>query len=609
MSAIKGVNRRQFIAGSSILTAAALLPWSANVSAAVSNATDASGTPRKGGVLRISVDQAVGMLNPQQARVNPEYLVAELLYSGLTRLTQQMQAEADLAQSWKANDTLNQWTFILRPSLRFHDGSPCTASDVVASLQAVLDSKNASPGQHNIGPITQVTAVDANTVQITTDGPYADLPVMLAYPDAKIIPAAIAAGQQDRLSKEAIGTGPFKLVSYAPDRLIVVERNPYYYDPQRPYLDRVEVVVYPDAIAEGSALIAGDTDLMLSAASTEFERLSKAPGVQPLRVASGLFLNVNMGCDVKPFNDVRVRQALALCVDRAATVDFVAEGYGTPGNDAPLNNAYPYYLNQTLKAVDYSKAKALLAEAGYPNGLDLTGCDVKPFNDVRVRQALALCVDRAATVDFVAEGYGTPGNDAPLNNAYPYYLNQTLKAVDYSKAKALLAEAGYPNGLDLTLIASDKPSTRTQLGIALREMAKPGGFRITVQTMAHSTYLDQVWKKGNFYVGFYNMQPTPDAVFSLLYTSTAAWNETRWNNAEFDQAIKTARETADSAKRTELYGTAQKLMHDQVPSLIPTFFDLLAASRSYVSGYQLHPRGAVFRLDHVWLAANAPLRK
>jgi len=144
MSAIKGVNRRQFIAGSSILTAAALLPWSANVSAAVSSATDASGTPRKGGVLRISVDQAVGMLNPQQARVNPEYLVAELLYSGLTRLTQQMQAEADLAQSWKANDTLNQWTFILRPSLRFHDGSPCTASDVVASLQAVLDSKNAS---------------------------------------------------------------------------------------------------------------------------------------------------------------------------------------------------------------------------------------------------------------------------------------------------------------------------------------------------------------------------------------------------------------------------------------------------------------------------------
>lgn len=531
MCAMKGVNRRQFIAGSTILTGAAMLPWSGNVAAAVSSATDASGSPRKGGVLRISVDQAAGMLNPQQARVNPEYLLAELLYSGLTRLTQDMKAEADLAESWKASDDLTQWTFTLRKNLSFHDGSACTSADVVASLNAILDPKNASPGQHNIGPIKTVTAPDADTVVIGTDGPYADLPVMLAYPDAKIIPAAIAGGQPERLSKEAIGTGPFKLVSFEPERLIVVERNPHYYDPSRPHLDRVEVVVYPDAIAEGSALIAGDTDLMLSAASTEFARLSKSSGIVPLRVSSGQFLNVNMGCDTKP------------------------------------------------------------------------------FNDVRVRQALALCVDRKATVDFVAEGYGTAGNDTPLNTAYPYYLNEPLKEPDYAKAKALLKDAGYPDGLDLTLIASDKPSTRTQLGIALREMAKPGGFRINVQTMAHSTYLDQVWKKGNFYVGFYNMQPTPDAVFSLLYTSTASWNETRWNNTEFDTAVKAARETADPAKRTELHGKAQKLMHDQVPSLIPAFFDLLAAGRDYVAGYQLHPRGAVFRLDHVWLTAKAPTRK
>jgi peptide/nickel transport system substrate-binding protein len=276
--------------------------------------------------------------------------------------------------------------------------------------------------------------------------------------------------------------------------------------------------------------MSGDIDLMLSAQATEFSRLGQASGVTGLRAPSGQFLNINMACDQKPFNDVRVRQALSLCVDRAALVDFVAEGFGTPGNDTPLNAAYRYHA------------------------------------DIELRQA------------------------------------------DIAKARQLLADAGYPDGLDITLVASDKPSTRTQLGIAVREMAKPAGFNIKVETMANSTCLDQVWKKGNFYVGFYNMQPSADAVFSLLYTSDAAWNETRWNNSEFDAAVAAARGTDDPVKRAALYGTAQRLMHEQVPSLIPTFFDVLAAQRNYVQGYRLHPRGAVFRLDQAWLDEGAPKR-
>lgn len=490
----------------------------------------AAGAARKGGTLRISVDQAVGMLNPLLARVNPEYLLSELLYNGLTRLSQDMQAEPDLAQSWIHDETLTEWTFSLRDNLVFHDGSPCTAKDVVASLQAILDPKTASPGLRNIGPIKAVEAIDELRVKLTTTMPYADLPISLAYPDAKIVPATIVQGDLGRLSREAVGTGPFKLVSFEPERLVVVTRNERFHDPERPYLDRVEIHVYPDPTAESSALMSGDIDLMLSAQATEFSRLSQASGVTGLRAPSGQFLNINMACDQKPFNDVRVRQALSLCVDRAALVDFVAEGFGTPGNDTPLNAAYRYHA------------------------------------DIVLREA------------------------------------------DLAKARQLLADAGYPDGLDITLVASDKPSTRTQLGIAVREMAKPAGFNIKVETMANSTYLDQVWKKGNFYVGFYNMQPSADAVFSLLYTSDAAWNETRWNNSEFDAAVAAARGTDDPVKRAALYRTAQQLMHEQVPSLIPTFFDVLAARRNYIQGYQLHPRGAVFRLDQAWLDDGAPKR-
>jgi len=490
----------------------------------------AQGTPRRGGTLRISVDQAAGVLNPLLTRVNPEYLVAELLYSGLTRLRHDMTAEPDLAESWSSNPELTEWTFKIRDGVKFHDGTPCTAKDVAATFTAILDPKTASAARTNIGPVAEVRAPDDRTAVFRLRGAFADLPVALAYTNAKIIPAAIAQGDLTKLARNANGTGPFRLVSYEPERLVVAARNEAYYDRDRPHVDRVEVVVYPDPTAEASALMSGDTDLMASAQPSEFSRLSSASGVKALRVPSGQFLNVNMACDQKP------------------------------------------------------------------------------FDDVRLRQALALTVDREAMVGFVAEGYGTPGNDTPLSPAYHFYKQLPLKPRDIAGAKRLLAEAGYPNGLDITMVASDTPGTRTQLGVAMRDMAKDAGFRINVQTMPHATYLDQVWKKGNFYVGFYNMQATADAIFSLLYTSDAAWPETRWKNKDFDTLIEQARLTTDEARRRGLYDQAQALMNAGVPSVIPVFFDLLSAQRPYVQGYRLHPRGAVFRLDEAWLGEGAPRR-
>ena len=515
------IDRRRFLAASAAFGGGLALTQTSAL---------AQGTPRRGGTLRMSVDQAAAKLNPLLTRVNPEYLLAELLYSGLTRLGADMTPVPDLALSWEPSADLATWTFKLRPNIVFHDGTPCTAADVVASFEAMLEPKTASPARQNIGPIDKVSAADDSTVVFKLKGAFADMPVTLAYTNARIVPKAVIEAGVQRLDREAVGTGPFKLVSYEPERLVVVQRNERYYDPQRPYLDRIEIVVYPDPTAEGSALMSGQTDLTLNTLPTEYARVSKAPGVVGLRRPSGQFCNLNFGCDAKPFDDMRVRQALALCVDRAAMVDFVAEGYGTPGNDTPLNAAYTYYAEQPLK---------------------------KP---------------------------------------------------DVAEAKKLLAAAGHANGLDATIIASDRPAVRTQLAIALREMAKPAGFRLEVQTMPHATYLEQVWRKGNFYIGFYNMQATADAIFSLLYTSNAAWNETRWNNAAFDKLVNEARVTIDANKRRTLYGEAQAMMHREVPSIIPVFFDLLAAKRNYVQGYELHPRGAVFRLDYAWLGEGAPRR-
>ncbi|MCC6472058.1 MAG: ABC transporter substrate-binding protein, partial [Alphaproteobacteria bacterium] len=284
------LDRRRFLAGASALGSGLVLPRAPLFAQA----------QKRGGTLRMSVDQAVAKLNPLLTRVNPEYLVAELLYSSLTRLGLDMAPVPDLAESWNASTDLTEWTFKLRKGVAFHDGSPCTAADVVATFEAIMDAKTASPARQNVGPIEKVTASDDTTVVFKLSAPYADLPVALAYTNAKIVPAAVVKAGLARLDREAVGTGPFKLVSFEPERLVVVERNPAFYDKGRPYLDRVQVVVYPDPTAEVSALIAGDTDLMLNTLPTEFGRLQKASGVKALRTPSGQFCNINFGCDKPP---------------------------------------------------------------------------------------------------------------------------------------------------------------------------------------------------------------------------------------------------------------------------------------------------------------------
>ena len=142
----------------------------------------------------------------------------------------------------------------------------------------------------------------------------------------------------------------------------------------------------------------------------------------------------------------------------------------------------------------------------------------------------------------------------------------------------------------------------------LKEMAQPGGFNIEVQTIPHDQYLANVWRKGNFYIGTFNMQPHEDALFTLLFTGDAPWNDTKWDSQRFDELVYGARRITDEARRRAMYSEAQKLLVEQIPYLIPFYEDLISVTRSHVAGYTVHPRGGVFFLDHTWMGEGAPRR-
>jgi len=482
-----------------------------------------SGDPVRGGTLRISHSTRIATLNVLTLSGPAEYPVIDMVYSGLTRIGPDNKPMPDLAQSWAASEDAKTFTFNLRPNVTFHDGTPFTAADVVATYEAILDPDIPSAARAVLTMIESVEAVDDLTVRFNLATPFADLPFSTAHANARILSKAVVDGNLGQIETTANGTGPFKLETYDSARIVRLVRNENYFQEGKPYLDAVEMHLFPDLAAETVNFLSGDVDVMLAVQQADFDRIASAPGVNALRVPSGRYINVVMRQDQPPFDDVRVRKALAMAVDRELLVDIVLEGLGRAAHDNILSPEFQFVI------------------------------------------------------------------DSP---EIPY---------DPAAARALLAEAGYPNGIDLTLVASNRPAIRGQVAIAIRQMAAPAGFNINVESMPHDTYLANVWMKGNFYMGYWGMQPTEDATFRLLLTSDASFQDTAWFNAEFDELVERGRATIDTEERARIYAQAQELILRDTPYIIPFFEDVLTASRDRVKNWTIHPISRVFYVENVWL--------
>ncbi|MCA4924397.1 MAG: ABC transporter substrate-binding protein, partial [Methylobacterium sp.] len=289
------IDRRQMLAG---LAGAAALPGALQAQTA---------TPKTGGLLKISHSTRIAQLNVLQLSGPSEYLAVDMIYSGLTRLDPNMTPQPELATSWTAAPDAKAFTFRLRPGVTFHDGSPFTAADVVATFKAILDPATKSPARSVLDMIADIAAVDPGTVLFTLKVPYADFPVSVAHANARIVSAAALARPLTELDTRANGTGPFKIDSFDSARMLRLVKHPGYYRPGQPYLDAIEMYLFPDLAAETQNFLSGAMDVMLDVQQADFKRIAAARGVTALRVPSGRFVNIVMRQDSKPFDDVRVR--------------------------------------------------------------------------------------------------------------------------------------------------------------------------------------------------------------------------------------------------------------------------------------------------------------
>jgi peptide/nickel transport system substrate-binding protein len=302
--------------------------------------------------------------------------------------------EGDLAESWsQPNETT--YVFKLRKGVRWHNKPPVngrelTADDVVYTVDRFLTLKG-NANAYMLASVAKVEAVDKHTVKFTLKEPFSWFLDVLANPMAVAIVAKECVEKFGDLKKpEAmVGTGPWMFDTYKPNVGMSLVRNPNYFLPGLPYIDRVEMAVDEDNASRMAAFLSGKYDLGWEFPGTinrtdwvqiKDSLKQKRPNLKTLEFPSNVMSHISMRADQKPFNDVRVRQALSLAIDRQGILDATAEGVGVFNPPVPAAlKEWSIPMNQLGEGAKYYKhdpaeAKRLLAAAGYASGFPASMC-------------------------------------------------------------------------------------------------------------------------------------------------------------------------------------------------------------------------------------------
>jgi len=377
-------------------------------------------TNKHGGILRLGVVRGLGTINPIMHISGTDWIATKWMYNNLTKLNHRREIMPDLAESWEAADNARVWTFKLRKGVKFHIGRELVADDVVATMRKALDPETSAPYVKELGPIAEVEAVDKYTVKFTMSMPFADLPVTMTVPPARIV-AREGLEDFDALATKEFGSGPFKLQELVPGDHLVVERFGDYFKKGRPYLDGAIEKVFPESSTEVIALTQGEIDVMWEVPAEVYSKVATTKGVDGLTVAGGTISNVIMPSDQAPFNDNRVRDALKYTVDRDLMMAAILSNRGEVVPDHPISSAYRFFSSLPSRGRDIEKAKSLLKEAGYGGGLQFK---LYAASSPAIREKIAIILKemaRPAGIDIQVEVVG-----------YDRYLSQIWnKGVPY----------------------------------------------------------------------------------------------------------------------------------------------------------------------------------
>jgi peptide/nickel transport system substrate-binding protein len=472
--------------------------------------------------LYVALEAEPPELDPNLSSAYVDRQVMASLYDKLVDIDENGEIVPMLAKSYDVSDDGKVYTFHLRDGIKFHDGTEFNAEAVKYNLERYQEEDSVRSTE--VEPIESVEAVDEYTVRVTLSEPFA--PFLAVLTDRAGIMASPKAIEENngRISKDPVGTGPFKFVERVRGDHITVEKNPDYWREGLPKIDKIEYRGIDDENVQYQNLQSGELDIIDSIPLVEFKELQESGdynvSIEPGLGYQGVFLNVTQ----PPFDNKQLRQAVYRLVDRDAIVKAVLRGVGGEAGNSPFSEQSWAYSEES--------------------------------------------------------------------DSYPE------RSVE--EAKALLEEAGKPDGFSFTLKTDPSPINQ-QIGQVIQNNLKPAGIDVKLEQEEFGTLLDDS-TNGNFQALFlgWSGRIDPDLNIYDFTVTNGDFNDSGYSNPEVDKLLNEARTTSDRDRRKELYGQVMEILHEDVPYVYLYHNNSTTdfAMQPTVQGFEPYPDG-ILRLAGV----------
>ena len=448
-------------------------------------------------------------LDPHASNDNPSSRIRIQIFDRLMDLDDNGVPQPMLAESWERPDDTTI-IFHLRKGVKFHNGDEMKASDVKFSLERALKSPEVS---HILDGVKGVEVLDDYTVKVTTEKPMAAILNNLSHTTIAILSEKATTEAGDSFGQNPVGTGPYKFVSWQSGDRVTLEAFPDYWQGEAP----VKNVVFRNIVEETNRTIGletGELDIIYDIQGMDKNKLK----------------------DDERFNLIEGPQ-----------------------------------LSLTYLGFNMKKA---------------------PYDNPKVREAISYAIDQKPIIDTVFLGAGEPANSILGPNVFAYYDVEKFTQ-DIAKAKALLAEAGYPNGFKAKIWVNDNP-VRRDTAVILQDQLKQIGIDLTIETVEWGAFLDGTARGDHemYLLGWGNVTRDPDyGMFELISTSTmgAAGNRSFYSNPEVDKLLEAGKTELDPEKRKEIYKQIQEIVRKDLPMYMIVYPLQNVVTQKNIKNFKLDP--------------------